>query len=329
MKKYYSIKELLTKSRYILMSVGGRSIGKTYSTLSYLIDDFLKKGNEFIYICRYKTQYPTLNDIFIRVRNDKKFSDVELSQKGRNLFINGEKAGQIVALTEFRNGKNMQFSDSINTILFDEFLVEEGQAYIKGEIDLFVIALVSIFRQRPGCKVIMLSNSTAYNNPYFEFFGLLPDNTKRFNLYKKICVEFPDSNEYYSDEKSDLQELLEGTEFEGVTFNNEFKDITNINVMKLGRYEKSKYTILFEGKKYGIYKNQYINRIIISDKIDPSSPIFSLIVEDLSNNAVYKGWYNSGLIYDLANARNKNELYFESDVIRERSIKFLKKLSIY
>ena len=42
----------------------------------------------------------------------------------------------------------------------------------------------SVFRRRKGCRVICIGNTTELINPYFDFYGIIPDKNKEFNLYK-------------------------------------------------------------------------------------------------------------------------------------------------
>lgn len=76
---------------YFLLSLVGRSIGKTYFFKRQCIKDFLKKKKQFIYVRRYKEELQkTINSFFDDVR--KEFPDNKFAIRGNKFYIDGEVA---------------------------------------------------------------------------------------------------------------------------------------------------------------------------------------------------------------------------------------------
>ena len=50
---YYDISHILTYNAYFNFLIGERGVGKTFSSKKFVINKFLKKGEQFIYL-RYK-----------------------------------------------------------------------------------------------------------------------------------------------------------------------------------------------------------------------------------------------------------------------------------
>ena len=53
---YYNIDSALSYNALFTMIMGGRGIGKTYSAKKRAIKNFLAKGEQFVYLRRYKTE---------------------------------------------------------------------------------------------------------------------------------------------------------------------------------------------------------------------------------------------------------------------------------
>ena len=85
--KYWDIDRTLTHNALFYVIVGNRSAGKSYGCKKKGINNFIKKGEQFIYTRRYekdlKESVPTFFDDIIR--NDE-FPDYEFKVDGYKLY---------------------------------------------------------------------------------------------------------------------------------------------------------------------------------------------------------------------------------------------------
>ena len=332
-KVFYDCQTLLTKDRVMCMSLGVRGIGKTYSVKKWVIKNWLKKGKQFLYLTRFKNDLPFLsNTCFDDVASDVGFEGHKIETRKLEVYVDDKLAGRIMAVSQSTKIKKtaMPLTD---VIIYDEFLQETnlGGRYLKNEPWLLSSIASSVFRRRTGCRIICLGNTTELINPYFDFFGIIPDRNKEYNLYKNIVVEISDPDKYYNEEteKTDLEELLMNTEYGEYAYGGEFNDSDESLLGKMHRLHQCKYNIIFNGETFGVWIDRSDNGVLISTKFDPSVSSFTVLSDELNERGAYKGWYESRLLYVLKDARNANNIKFTDIRVKKKGIEFLKKIGIY
>ena len=55
MNIFYDFNKILSYNAFLNIIIGERGVGKTYGSKKYVINRFLKKGKQFVYIRRYET----------------------------------------------------------------------------------------------------------------------------------------------------------------------------------------------------------------------------------------------------------------------------------
>lgn len=332
MVKFYNPNDALSTNRPLTMIIGARGIGKTFSIKKYSINNFIKHDKKFIYLTRFT------NDL--KFLKSTAYDDVApyfetyghtVETKGLNIYVNGELAGEIMSVSQDTKIKKISRPDT-DLIIYDEFLQEIGSRYLPREPERLLSIASSVFRRRDNCRIICMSNTVEYVNPYFQYFGILPDRSKQINLYDEICVEFPESGEYYNDEY-DLtmyEKLMSKTAYGAYALKGEFGDTDDNNLRKLDNFDRCQYVVAYDGVKYGVWLSGIdLTTVTLSTKLDPSVPQFALTLEDQSTQAGYKSWYDSKLPLMLGKARNNNKIFFDGLVTRKKAYKFLQKIGIY
>lgn len=197
---YYNPDQLLTYNRVLNFTVGARGIGKTFSWKRRVIKKFLEKGEMFAYVRRYKTELKKIGTFFDDVREF--FPNDSLEVKGWKFFINGKLAGYAIPLSTYQNEKSASYPE-VKTIFFDEFIREAtgGVGYLKNEVNSFMNLCDTIIRTRSDARIICLSNAVTVINPYFVYFKLYPDVTRRFNKFPDIMIEIPESRDFAEERK--------------------------------------------------------------------------------------------------------------------------------
>lgn len=159
--------------------IGGRGIGKTYSALSYMIEN--KK--RFIYMRNTKTQIgesaTDFGNPFKRLNKDKGW-DIHIYPEKEHFNIidddSGENLGYACPLSIFKNYRGADLSD-VDYVLFDEF-IESGKLLFE-QFSCFVNMRETVGRNREllgeaPLYCILLSNSQSLNNPILAGYDLIP-----------------------------------------------------------------------------------------------------------------------------------------------------------
>lgn len=158
-----------------------RGYGKSYGLKKRCIRNFLKKGEQFIYLRRWKTELKDNDKWFDDVR--KEFPNNELEYKYGKFYIDGNVAGFPVALSVSQRYKSVAYPN-VTTIMFDEFLVDRsaGMRYITNEVDVALDFYETVARTRNNVRMFFLGNNISRVNPYFTYFNIKVNPEERFTL---------------------------------------------------------------------------------------------------------------------------------------------------
>jgi predicted AAA+ superfamily ATPase len=88
---YYDPNKMLSYNRILNFIIGARGIGKSYSMKVYPIKRFLKYGEQFIYVRRYKPELKKVTQYFDNIKHE--FPNHEFKVKGREFYIDGKLCG--------------------------------------------------------------------------------------------------------------------------------------------------------------------------------------------------------------------------------------------
>ena len=179
--KFFDIKEFIQDLKAVGIVIGGRGIGKTYSSIDFL----LNQKEKFIYMRNTVIQ---LNECCGEFGNPFKrwaadHSRSVFMEKEKNHAIvyeesdNGtEVVGYGVALSTFENLRGVDLSD-VKYVLFDEFI--ERRKFTFDQFSAFQHFYETVNRNRElfgeePLKCILLSNSQKLDNPILAGYGLIP-----------------------------------------------------------------------------------------------------------------------------------------------------------
>ena len=99
---------------------------KLIGAVKFVTKEFIKKGHQFVYLRRYKSDLKkSIPTLFTSLNNNNEFPDNKLSFKGTNLYIDDQLAGYGFTLSTAQDLKSSNF-DKVKYIIFDEFIVDEG-----------------------------------------------------------------------------------------------------------------------------------------------------------------------------------------------------------
>lgn len=182
MIRFFEIGEYIDQFKALGIVIGGRGIGKTYSALSYLLEE---QSERFIYMRNTVIQ---LDECCAEFGNPfKKWAKdhnrtiwMEKEKNHALIYEETEEGNKIigygVALSTFENLRGVDLSD-VNYVLFDEFI--ERKKFTFDQFSSFVHFYETVNRNRElfgedPLKCILLSNSQKLDNPILAGYNLIP-----------------------------------------------------------------------------------------------------------------------------------------------------------
>ena len=175
--QWYDIRQARGKLRAFNVIIGGRGIGKTYSAISFLMEE----GEPFIYMRNTDVQIKESSTAFgnpFKKWNRDYGRDVKILKEGHHSVIveKDKNLGYAVPLSTFENLRGVDLSD-VKYVLFEEF--SERRALSFRQFDTFANFYETANRNREllgedPLKVIMLSNAQKLDNPILANYGFIP-----------------------------------------------------------------------------------------------------------------------------------------------------------
>ena len=285
---YYNLNKVLSYNAFLNFLIGERGVGKTYSVTKFLVKQFIKKGYEFAYIRRYKTEISKdAPQFFDAIKENNEFPEHNLYYKNSKFYIDDKVAGYSMTLTTAQNLKGSNFP-RVKFIVFDEFIIEDGQHhYIKNEVMNFLGLVESVARTR-DVKIFMLGNASSIVNPYFLFFNIELPYKSDIKLYKNglVLLNYMRNEEYREfKKKTKFGQLVADTEYEDYAINNVFRNDTKDFILKKTQNAKCSFAISYKNNIYGIWLDYQEGKIFVSNNYN-TQVIFATTTNDLKPNTM-------------------------------------------
>jgi len=301
---YYNPNKLLSYNRILNFIIGARGIGKTYGYKKFCINRFLKHGEQFIYLKRYKTDVKGVEQFFDTVSQD--FPESTFKVKGRELYIDDKLAGWVMPLSSWQSVKSREFPN-VCTILYDEFLLEKSskQSYMQDEPKALLNFMDTVIRNRDNARCICMSNAVSVVNPFFLYFNLIPNIDKRYNAYESIVVEIPDSVDFTEErKKTKFGKLIDGTDYGDFSLGNEFVNDSQVFIEKRSKESKYQFSVVYNGMTIGVWVDTEKGLLYLSNDYDPDSKkVFALSTDDLDENVLLmNNWKNNYYLGKMVSA---------------------------
>ena len=141
--------------------------GKSYGAKKYVIEQFLKKHSQFLYLRRYDNE---LKEIFEKTKSQKdffddikeEFKDHKLEAKNRKFYCDGEVFGFAKRMTEAQDLKSSVYQN-VKIIIIDEYPIEINVIIYQMKALSLCGILDSIIRNRNDVKIFILGNAVERN----------------------------------------------------------------------------------------------------------------------------------------------------------------------
>jgi hypothetical protein len=327
---FYNPNKLLSYNRILNMVIGARGIGKSYGFKKYVINRFLKHGKQWMYLRRYKDELKSLSRWFNDVKGE--FPDHEFQVKGKQFYIDGKLAGFAHPLSAWQSLKSDAFPE-LENIMYDEFIREkDNSGYIPNEPQALLNVMDTVFRNRDGVRCFCLSNAVTIANPYMIYFGIMPDVKKRFNAYKSIVVEIPDSKEFANERrKTRFGELIDGTEYGEMSLDNDFINDSSVFIERRSKESKYVFGLIYKGMQFGVWVDVKKSSLYLASEYDPSCKYnYALTTDDLNESSMLMtAWKTNYHLLKLVTAFKNGYLKFDNQMLRTIGYEMFKKMNIY
>lgn len=305
---FWDIYRTLTHNALINIIVGNRGGGKSYGAKKRAVEQFLNKGEQFGYVRRYKDDLKKpLEQFFKDIAQE--FPDHECMVQGEKVYIRikakNEKekwtekdlAGYGFSLSTANNKKSMSFPD-ITMMIFDEFLLEEGnQRYLPNEVEKLLNLYETIARPGSGHKRVtlwLLGNAISITNPYFLYWNLkMPKNMDKNGKWiwkhptRPILVEDV-RNEGFIDakRKTEFGALVEGTNYADYSIENKFLLDDDTFIERKSPTAKHDFNFTYKGETFGVWYDYSEGKMWVCKAIDPSGITYSFTLKDHKPNTM-------------------------------------------
>ena len=285
---YYNVDNALSYNALFTMIMGGRGIGKTYSAKVRAIKNFLNKGEQFVYLRRYKTELKKIKNFFNDVA--KEFPDHKFSANNGGLYIDDRIAGYPMTLSTQIIEKSTPYPD-VTLIIFEEFLIDPASSYryMTNEVETFLEAYSTIARDR-DVRVLFLANNISMYNPYFLYFGLhlKEGETKCKAKNGDIILLKVNSDEYANHMlQTRFGKIVAGTSYGAYAIGNVALRDSNEFIEKKQGTATYYSGFFYGGEFYGVWLDNKLSLAYCSEDYDPSFPKkYTLSMSDHSPNTI-------------------------------------------
>lgn len=306
--------------------VGDRGGGKTFGTLNFVINRFLKHGEQFIYLRRtveeLKDSVPTL---FADLQAHGYYNNHDLKSTKKGLYCDGKLMGLPKALSTSLSRKSIALP-KVKWIVFEEFMVDGRHSRYLGsgqdEVFIFQNFYETVARMKDlegdEVRVIFLSNAFSTVNIYFQEYRVkLPvaPPYKRYYTFGDVAVCIW-QEESYRDVKrhSRWHKINQGSDFNKHAYDNQFYLDTDKFIKEKTKQAEYHFSLVFQGKTYSVWVEWDKGSYYISTKGGNATPksTVSLTLEDNSpNNIGIRRVRNLPFMNVFRKAVDENSVYYD------------------
>lgn len=324
---YFPLGKILTYNRNFNFINSERGTGKTYTLQKWLVRQFLEKQRQSVYITQFKNELEEIGvkDPFKKVL-DNEYPNIEYTQIGHDLYLNGELFCFGIPLTDAQKTKKKSFP-KVYYIMFDEYMKENAKrnSFVKNEVDEFLSIYSTIDRYEDRVKCFFLGNTTTQYNIYHMHPAFNLPVIKKGEIWtsENVLYFYYAPPQKFKDKVSSNKflNMIKGTSYGNYSSEGQFVEDTEEWIEKRTEGAKHTFNFIYLGNTFGVWIDYNKGKIYISDKYDPSCKLmYSLTLDDHRENTMLtkasKSVYLKMLTdnYRLANVR------FETMKIKKESI---------
>lgn len=339
---YYNFAKLFSFNAFIMLLCGGRGLGKTFGAKKKGLNDYLKKGEQFIYLRRTieelkvakLTFFADIADLYpdhdTRVhgmegqmalipKRKKNESDADWDKrKNKRKWVT---CCYFVALSVAQNIKSASFP-RVTLIIFDEFIIEKSSQtrYLKSEVEALMNFYNTVDRGQDKTRLLMLSNSVGIMNPYFNAWKIRPDQLPEISSHMEgdLVCHFPDSKDYQKSiyaTRFGRMISVHMPDYAGYAVGNEFRDAHDKLIRDKTKDAKYKYTIETEEGFFSVWYDMRISTFFILSRRTGNERILTFLTDEMDKGKI-RVTLNEPVIKSLRAAFNRGNVEFDEPSTR-------------
>lgn len=334
---YYKYDKIHSFNAMWMFLVGARGLGKTYGIEVKAVRDYIRKGEMFIYLRRYKEELKAARNTFFAAF-EHEFPEWDFQVRGNEaqcapIETRGEKKrewktmGYFIALSTAQNQKSVSFP-RVTKIIFDEFIIEKGMIhYLPDEATVFRQFYNTVDRNQDRTKVYFLANSVSIMNPHFLEYDILPtEDTEFITRYDGyIVAHFPDSKDFAkSIYTTKFGKFIQGTEYADFAVGNTFVD--NHGQLLNDKDPRARYQFTLETGKgsFSVWHVPFDNEYYVQAKRPKAEKVVTLIAENMSESKTFVKVNDRAIGY-LRRAFSTGKVTFDHQTTRNAFIEVFKR----
>lgn len=311
--KYYSFNKIFSYGATFNFIIGARGLGKTFGAKKFVIRNFLRSGEQFIYLRRYKTEL---------AKRSTFFADIAEEFPNYDFRVNGNEAQIATASTrdkDKRDWKTMGYFSTLSTaqteksvayplvtiIIFDEFIIEKGYIrYLPAEVKAFQEFYSTVDRWKDKTRVLFLANSVSMTNPYFLEWNIRPDEVGEYSSSHGnfIACHFAESKEFATAVyETAFGKFIKDSEYADYSIESKFRDAHQRMIGQKPSAAKLHSIIETSLGRFSVWIDHTIMRYYIQERCPDDCLVFTLIPEEMDNGKIYLK-YNDGIMGVLRTA---------------------------
>lgn len=322
---YFNIQSVWHKLRTLNFFIGGRGIGKTYSTIEKVVN--LKQP--FIYLRNTDVQLSEsasfMGNPFKKWNSNNNRNICLIPEKKHYNIIDPDDDNKIIgygiSLSTAGNLRSVDFSD-VKYVIYDEFI--EKRPLMFDQFDNFNNLVETINRNREiegeePCIFICLSNAQKIDNPILIGYGLVPaieDMMKtgaRMYRTNAIMLMLPEAKVSELKKDTSLYIASKGSAFADQALANKFSNDNFHHVKKLPINE---YTCLYKIDDMYIWKHKHEARYYVCETRAEN-------VAEYDTHAAYSLFYRNIGLY-LREIYYQDKMWFSDYVMKSRFVSIYK-----
>lgn len=322
---YYSPNDLLSRNCLINFVLGERGNGKTFGFKDYAIRDFLRKGNQFIWLRRYDTEFDDI-DLFFKDINYK-YPTHEFKASGGKFYCDDEIMGFYFPLSKALTKKSIPYPD-VSKIIYDEFIIDKGNYhYLPHEPEVFFDVVETIGRLR-DVRCFLIANSITEVNPFFAYFNIKIEG--RFTKVGEDILVEKTYSPYYREVKKQTRfgKIISKTNYGKYAIDNEFVKDNHNFIKKKSENARNMFNININGTYVGIWIDYQKGEMYCSFKYNPDMINISAYAENMQPNYLMFN-SQSNNIKMLKQALQYGYLYYDSFKVKATMQEVVKLLNIH
>lgn len=308
---YWDINKSLSYNALFNFIIGARGVGKSYGAKKLAIQNFLKKGKQFVYVRRYKEELKKINKFFDDIKSE--FPEHEFKVSPPNFIIDNKVAGTAIPLSTAKIEKSTPYPD-VTFIIFDEFILDKGyHHYLPDEVTNFLELYSTVSRSR-DVIVYFLSNALSITNPYFIYFNLALPYGKNIQCKNDILIEMVVDNEY-SNKMSNTRfgKIIKNTPYGNYAISNTFLRDNKIFIKKKTSKATCQFIMTYKNEDFGVWVDYNEGLMYVSKDFDPYCKLhYSFTLDDHTINTMLLKGKTSAVVNNFIEYYKLGLVRFES-----------------